>query len=130
MRRLMVRLILVLFVLSFTAAILSSTTDGKETAVKGEEVSITGQLTCTFCKLSKPDKPCEKGCCERCIKAGDPPLLTDSKGDQYILLTGEHEVPLMTPERYKMLGKTVLVKGVMVKGKGVQAIYVDHMEAK
>jgi hypothetical protein len=130
MRRLMVRSILAVVVLSFTVAIFYSTTNGKETAAKGEEVSITGQITCTFCKLSKPDMTCPKGCCEGCIKAGDPPLLTDPTGNQYILLTNEHEVPLMTPERYKMLGKTVLVKGVLVKGKGVQVIYVDQMEAK
>jgi hypothetical protein len=36
----------------------------------------------------------------------------------------------MTPERYKMLGGAVNVNGVMVKGKGIQAIYVDKMEAK
>jgi hypothetical protein len=57
-------------------------------------------------------------------------MLTTADGDQYILLTGEHEVPLMTPERYQMLGGSVNVKGVMVKGKGIQAIYVDQMVAK
>jgi hypothetical protein len=36
----------------------------------------------------------------------------------------------MTPERYKLLGGMVNVKGVMVKDKGIQAIYVDRMEAK
>lgn len=97
---------------------------------KGKEVTVTGQLSCTFCKLSNPAKPCEKGCCEKCVKAGDSPLLTDAKGNQYVLVTGEKEATLMTPERTAMLGSQVTVKGVMVKGKGIQAIYVDSMAKK
>jgi hypothetical protein len=100
----------------------------KGPAVKGKEITVAGQLTCTFCKLANPDKTCPPGCCENCVKAGDPPLLTADDGNQYILLTGEHEVPLMTPERYKMMGGRVKIHGVMVKGKGVQVIYVDKME--
>ena len=34
----------------------------------------------------------------------------------------------MNPERMKMLGGQVTVKGMLVKGKGIQAIYVDSME--
>ncbi|MEZ4598307.1 MAG: hypothetical protein R2940_00765 [Syntrophotaleaceae bacterium] len=102
----------------------------KNAAIKGQEITATGQITCTFCKLSHPDKVCAKGCCERCIKAGDPPLLTTADGDQYILLTGEHEVPLMSPERYAMLDGTVQVKGVLIQGQGVQAIYVESMEKR
>jgi hypothetical protein len=102
---------------------------GKEMSIKGKEISVVGKVTCTFCALAGKFA-CEEGCCERCIKAGDPALLTDADGNQYILLSGEHEASLMTPERYKMLGRTVTVKGVMVKGKGVQAIYVDQMESK
>jgi hypothetical protein len=127
MKRAMLSWIIVLFVfVGMTATAFAAGQNGM--AIKGKEITITGQLTCTFCKLMH--KTCEEGCCERCIKAGDPPLLTDSKGNQYILLTGEHEVPLMTPERYKMLGGKVTVKGIKIKGKGVQAIYVEHMEAK
>ena len=34
----------------------------------------------------------------------------------------------MNPERIKMMGGQVTVKGMLVKGKGIQAIYVDSME--
>jgi hypothetical protein len=57
-------------------------------------------------------------------------LLTDAKGNQYVLVSGEQETTLMTPERAAMIGSQVTVKGVMVKGKGVQAIYVESMEKK
>ena len=123
------RWILVLFVLVFTSATVFAA-GGNGMPTKGKEVSITGQLTCTFCKLTAPAKTWEKECCVRCIKAGDPPVLTDKKGNQYILLTGENGVPLMNTERHAMLGGTVTVKGVLVKGKGVQAIYVESMEKK
>jgi hypothetical protein len=127
MRRRMVFPVVVLSVLSFCLIAFAESSD-KGAAVKGKEITVTGQLTCTFCKLANPEKKCPPGCCENCVKAGDPPLLTADDGNQYILLTGEHEVPLMTPERYKMLGGRVRVKGIMVKGKGVQVIYVDTME--
>ncbi len=95
---------------------------------KGEEVTLSGMLTCTFCTLSHPDKPCAKGCCAQCMKAGDPPMLTDAKGNQYVLLTGEVKTPLMNAERMNMVGGQVTIKGMLVKGKGVQAVFVESMK--
>jgi hypothetical protein len=95
---------------------------------KGKEVSLTGRLGCTFCSLSHPDKLCKKGCCAGCIQAGDPPLLVDQQGNMYILLTNEIKKTLMTPERLELAGEQVAVKGLLVKGKGVQAIFVDSLK--
>jgi len=94
----------------------------------GEQVTITGRFSCTFCSLSHPDRSCGKECCIKCILAGDPPSLTDEDGLRYLLLTGEHEVPLMTPVRMDLLGGPVTVKGLLVRGKGLRAIYVDSIE--
>jgi hypothetical protein len=96
-------------------------------APKGEKVTITGKMTCTFCNLSAPAKG-TKECCQNCIKSGDPPLLEDAKGNLYILLTGEHEKPLMTPERMELLSEMVTVKGLLAKRGGVQGIYVKEMK--
>jgi hypothetical protein len=96
-------------------------------AAKGEQVTVTGQLSCTFCTLAHPDKPCPPGCCATCVKAGDPVSLTDAEGNLYILLTSEQGVALMTPERTAMLGSKVVVKGLLVKAKGIQAVYVDSI---
>jgi hypothetical protein len=95
---------------------------------KGTEVTVTGKVTCTNCKLANPDKTCPQGCCEMCIKSGDPAMLTDGKGNMYILLTSEKGVTLMNEERIKFVNTNVVVKGVLVKGKGIQGIYVDSME--
>jgi hypothetical protein len=95
---------------------------------KGQEVTLNGTLTCTFCSLSHPEKPCAKGCCAQCMKAGDPPMLTDAKGNQYVLLTGEVKTPLMNAERMEMAGGPVTVKGMLVKGKGIQAIFVESIK--
>ena len=100
----------------------------EKAAKNGQQVTITGHLSCTFCKLAHPDMNCKPDCCKSCVKAGDPPLLTDAEGNMYLLLSGEKEVPLMNPERMKLLGGQVTVKGLLVKGKGVQAIYVDTIE--
>jgi hypothetical protein len=97
-------------------------------ATTGKQVTMKGNLSCTFCKLAHPDMTCKPDCCTSCVKAGDPPMLTDAEGNMYLLVSGEKEVPLMNPERMKMLGGQVTVKGILVKGKGIQAIYVDSME--
>ena len=97
-------------------------------ASKGQDVTITGKLTCTFCNLATPSKACNKACCQDCIKAGDPALLTDAKGSLYILLTGEQMKPLMTPERMDMLESQVTVTGILVKRGGLEGIYVKKME--
>jgi hypothetical protein len=64
---------------------------------KGEEVTITGVITCTFCNLPAAGGKCTKECCQACIKSGDPILLQDEKGSLYLLISGEKEKPLMTP---------------------------------
>ena len=100
----------------------------KPEPIKGEKVGLSGMLSCAFCTFAHSDKTCKKGCCTECIKAGDPPLLKDAEGNMYILLTNEIKKPLMTPDRMEMTGEKVMVKGMMVKGKGIQAIFVDSME--
>ena len=109
-------------------AALSVGADKPAAPAKGKEVTVTGRLSCTMCTLTHPEMPCDKGCCQTCIKAGDPALLTDAKGDQYMLLSGEMKKALMTDERMPLAGGHVKVKGMLVKGKGVQAIIVDTME--
>jgi len=96
-------------------------------APKGEEVTIMGKITCTYCNLPAAGK-CSKECCQNCIKSGDPVLMEDAEGNLYILLSGEHEKPLMTPERMDMLTEKVTVKGMLMKRGGVQAIYVKEMQ--
>lgn len=100
----------------------------KAGGAKGENITITGHLSCTFCKLAHPDLTCSPECCTSCVKAGDPPMLTDAQGNMYILLSGEMGVGLMNSDRMKLLGGQVVVKGLLVKGKGIQAIYVDSIE--
>lgn len=96
-------------------------------APKGQDVTITGVMSCTFCNLPAAGK-CTKECCQNCAKAGDPVLLTDTKGELYILLTGEQMKPLMTPERMELMQSKVKVTGILVKRGGIQGIYVKKLE--
>jgi len=96
-------------------------------APKGEEVTVTGKLSCAFCNLPAPGK-CSKECCQNCIKAGSPALLDDGKGNVYVLLPGEHEKQLWTPEHMNLFTEMVTVKGMLVKRGGIQGIYVKGME--
>jgi hypothetical protein len=96
-------------------------------ASKGEDVTITGKISCTFCNLPTPGH-CTKECCQACVKSGDPVLFTDAEGNLYILLSGEKEKTLMTPERMNLLQEKVKVQGMLVKRGGIQGIYVKAME--
>ncbi len=107
--------------------LLTTTCWAQGLAPKGQEVTITGVVSCTFCNLPGGGK-CTKECCQDCVKAGDPVLLTASDGQLYILLTGEQMKPLMTPERMDMLESKVTVTGIAVKRNGLQGIYVKKME--
>jgi hypothetical protein len=100
----------------------------KGNATKGKEVEITGQLSCAFCKLSHPEHPCATGCCVSCIKGGDVALITDAKGNMYVVLGNEVKKPAISPDDAELAGSRVVVKGLLVKGKGLQAILVDSME--
>jgi hypothetical protein len=95
---------------------------------KGKEVTMTGTFSCTLCALVHPDRACPKGCCETCLKGGDIPIFTDKDGNQYVLTANEMKGAFMTPERQKMAGGNVKVKGMHIVGKGVQIIMVDTME--
>ncbi len=101
---------------------------GGQAVPQGREVTLTGKLSCTFCTMAHPDTPCPPGCCAKCVKAGDPPSLTDAAGNMYILLTGEMAKPLMTPQRIEWLGGQATVKGIMVQRNGMNAIFVESME--
>jgi hypothetical protein len=103
-------------------------TSASQPEAAAQEVTISGKLSCTFCTLANPDKPCMPGCCADCVKMGDPPSLTDAQGSMYILLTGEKGMTLMTPERVQMMGGQVTVKGLLVNRNGIRAIYVDSMQ--
>jgi len=46
----------------------------------------------------------------------------------YLLMNSQSGQALMNEEREKMLGAQVKVKGMLVRGKGLQAIYVEGME--
>jgi hypothetical protein len=98
-------------------------------AVKGEDVTISGQLSCTFCKLAGGiGHKCEEGCCQACVKSGDAPLLMDEKNNLYMLINKEKEKPLITDANIKLVGGKVTVKGILVKTGGLQGIYVEKME--
>lgn len=96
-------------------------------APKGQDVTITGLMTCTFCTL-KSGLITTKESCVNCVKVGDPVLLTDAKGNRYTLLGGEQSQPLMTPDRMDLLDSKVTVTGILVKSGGIQVIYVKKME--
>lgn len=120
--------VLLAFALAILMVITATVVAQDKAAAKGKEVTVTGKLSCTSCSMAHPETPCPAGCCESCIKAGDPPLLTDKDGNQFILAASEMKATLMTPERIKLAGGMVTVKGMQIAGKGVQIITVTSME--
>ena len=109
------------------AILLLAATGWAAEKAKVKEVTITGKISCTFCNLAAQSN-CTKECCQACLKSGDPVLLSDAKGNLYILLNGEKEKPLMTADRMNLVTEKVKVQGMLVKRGGVQGIYVKNME--
>lgn len=101
----------------------------QQKSMKSEEVTITGHMSCTYCKLAGGmNHQCTPECCQACVKAGDSVLLQDGKENLYILLNKEKEKSVITPERLPLVGGEVTVKGIMVKTGGLQGIYVEKMD--
>jgi hypothetical protein len=126
MKRYSVLLALALVTLMVVASV--AVAQEKAAPAKGKEVTMTGKLSCTSCVMTHPDQPCPPGCCESCVKAGDPPLLTAADGSQFILVSNEMKGTLMTADRLKLMGGTVTVKGMQIVGKGIQVIAVEKMD--
>ena len=98
-------------------------------AEKGEQVTITGHLSCTYCKLAGGlAHECTPSCCQACVKAGDPVLLQDANQNLYMLIGKEKEKPVITASNLELVGQTVTVKGMLVKTGGLQGIYVEKIE--
>lgn len=121
-------LLVALVAVAASAALVVMAAEDQTAGSKAKAVNLTGTIACTSCTLAHPDKPCGKSCCTGCIKGGDPALLVDDDGNLFLLVTSERGKPLMTRERLEMIGGKVAVKGQLVKGKGIQAIYVDSIE--
>lgn len=101
----------------------------EEKAIKGQEVTITGYMSCTNCTLaSGMTRKCTPECCQACVKAGDSVLLQDGKENLYILLNKEKGKPLITPDRLPLVGGEVMVTGIMAKTGGLQWITVEKLE--
>jgi hypothetical protein len=91
-----------------------------------KHVSLIGTMTCTACRFTRGERfVCPDGCCENCIKHGDPVLFTDRAGNQYVLGLKAHNATLMNADRYKLLGQNVRVTGLLAQGKGVRFILLD-----
>ncbi len=107
--------------------LLTATCWAQGTAPKGQDVTMTGVMSCTFCNLPGW-RQVHQGMLPELRESGRSGPLDRCQGQLYILLTGEQMKPLMTPERMDMLQSKVTVTGIVVKRGGLQAIYVKKME--
>lgn len=95
---------------------------------QGAETTLSGKIACTHCTLKDPNHKPSKECCQGCIKSGDAPLFKAADNQLYTLVSGTHELKLMTPERMELVGEPVKVTGKVVKNGGLQGIYVTKIE--
>lgn len=94
---------------------------------KGREIVLVGRLVCSYCTLLSPSGRCTKACCTHCLKSGDTPLLRAATGELYMLISAEKQTPLMAPKRLALANGGVRVQGLLVQGRGIQAIYVEDL---
>ncbi len=131
MKKITIILMCALFAVAGTYLVIRADGAGvtNQGAAEAVNITITGKLSCSYCTVAEPNMTCTAGCCAECVTAGVPPLLTDVYGRMFILVSAEKGMPLMTPERLAMMGGQVIVKGLLVKQNGIQAIYVDDMQS-
>jgi hypothetical protein len=103
--------------------------DKAPAAPKPETVMVKGEVVDLHCFLAEGARGAtHKDCAVACAKAGNPVGLVDEKGQVYVLM-GSKEHDSMTADLIKNMAAMVTVKGKLVKSGGLQAIYIDSIEA-
>jgi hypothetical protein len=103
--------------------------DKAPAAPKPESVTVKGEVVDLWCFLSSGARGAgHKDCAVECAKGGNPIGLVDEKGQAYLLMGGEKHKP-MHDDLIKQMAATVTVKGNLVKTGGLQALYIESIEA-
>ena len=103
--------------------------DKSPAPAKPETVTVKGEVVDLWCFLDHGGRgEKHKDCAVTCANAGNPIGLVDEK-DQAYLLMGAEMHKSMKDDLTKQMAATVTVKGKLVKSGGLQALYVESMEA-
>jgi hypothetical protein len=104
--------------------------DKKDSVTPKPEVStFKGEVVDLHCFLDNGGRgEKHKQCAIDCAKAGNPIGLVDEKGEAYLLMGSDMAKP-MRDDLIKNMAATVTVKGKLVKTGGLQAIYMESIEA-
>jgi hypothetical protein len=103
--------------------------DSPAPAAKPEVITVKGEVVDLWCFLDHGGRgDAHKECAVTCAKGGNPIGLVDEKGQAYLLIGAEMHKS-MHDDFIKQMALTVTAKGKLVKSGGLQALYVESMEA-
>ena len=98
-------------------------------AIKGEKVTLKGEIIDMWCYMEGGDRgAAHKDCAIACIKAGNPVGLLDEKGNVYVLMGGKKD---HQPGKELLLDKvadTVTIEGTLVTKGGSKVVFVTEVK--
>jgi len=102
--------------------------------VKGQEVTVTGEVVDLWCYMRNDDHgQGHKNCSTKCASMGNPIGFLDEAKDELYILAGKtdyqvtHEV---RDELIQRMNETVTIKGIVVKRANTQLLYVQSLDGK
>ena len=103
-------------------------------AIKGQEVTVKGEVVDLWCFMRNDDHgQGHKTCSTKCANQGNPiAFLDEAKGDLYILAgkTDYQVTHEVRDELIKKMNEIVTVTGTIVKKDNTQILYVKSLEGK
>jgi len=115
-------------VLMVVGAMLFSMGGSGHAQPKGEKVTLKGEVVDLWCYMEGGDRgAAKKACATACATAGNPIAILDAGGSVYIAAGLKDHQP-GKDLLLKRMSSEVTVTGTLVKGGGVQMIYLDSVK--
>lgn len=113
------------------ASLLSILAASPATAQDGRRVSITGEISDTWCTISGlmfAKGTAHHQCAVWCALGGIPVSIRDAQGDLYLILKiGDDEDSVANPRIARMATHEVIVDGELLERDGVKYLLVDKI---
>jgi hypothetical protein len=98
-------------------------------SIKGDKVSVKGEIIDMWCYMEGGDKGAEhKKCAQACARAGNPIGILDEKGNVYTLMGGLKDHQAANTMLVEKMADTVTVDGTMVEKGGTKVIFVTAIK--
>lgn len=97
--------------------------------IKGEKITVKGEVIDVWCYMEGGDHGAEhKECATACAKSGNPIGILDEKGKVYIVMGGQKDHQPAKELLADKMAQTVTVEGTLVDKGGTKVIFVKTVK--